>query len=174
MASSAEEYALGGFGARGGERSCDAGVADAERLSRGIDVMEVESCRRARVAAEDAGAAGFGHQDALHLAPTTIDRFRPAARAAEGAGTAAHERHAPVLRAEALASLRAGRSRPRSFGEPAGARRRELVALEPVADRRVAHAELLGDRADRHSGRDEWFERLAGDAAAGGVSGRVG
>src|SRR4051812_681112 len=130
MASSAEQYALGRFGPRGGERSCDAGVADAERLSRGIDVMEVQGSRRARVAAEDAGATGFGHQDALHLAPATIDRFRPAARAAEGAGTAAHERHAPVLRAEALASIRSGRPSIGRVGEPAGAWRRELVALE--------------------------------------------
>jgi hypothetical protein len=45
------------------------------------------------------------------------------------------------------------------------ASRLEAVALEPMLNRRVAHAEALGDRADAESGSHERLQLVLSDAA---------
>src|SRR3954467_7172519 len=127
--------------------------------------MEVQGGGRPRVAAEDAGAAGLVHEDLLDLSAATIDRFGPTTLAAKAIGTTTHQHHRTVVGTVPFAGVRARRSCIGRRGEPLAAWRREVVALQPVPYGRVAHAELLGHRADRHAGLDERLERFARDAA---------
>jgi hypothetical protein len=174
MTACTKEHALSRLGARGVKRSGDAGLAERERLGRRIDVMELQRADVVRVAADDTTAASFRDEKRLEATPpfghggaATREAPKPAVLAADVASRSVHRAVDKAVRETGCPCITSRR-------EPAGARGRELVALQPVPDSRVAHAELLGDGADGEAGRDQGLERGAVDPSSGRVLRCVG
>jgi len=75
VAVGAEQNALRSLDAQPLDRASDSPNAQAKRLRRGIDVMELQRSGMARVPAQHTGASGLGDEQLLDLAPPAGDSF---------------------------------------------------------------------------------------------------
>jgi hypothetical protein len=169
----AQEHALGGLLSGLSYRARHAVLAEREALRGSIEMVELERCDAAVVAAQLASSPSFEHELALD-ATTFVRDVLDATASATKTLLATHVAGHAVSRAR---DLRRSQARGKSGLADALARHPrglEAISSQPVADRGGAAIEDVRDVADRQLAPHDLGEQFAVDGPACGVTRRVG